>query len=209
MKLETIALYGYLFMATPIAPSQLTFSEYLVYDDGTDNRYELVDGELVMVPLPTAEHGDTIDELLHLFRAYIDSHNLPWKATDKAGVYTGINPLSRRERSRTPDLCVMTLAQWESLKADKKSSAVLKTPPVLVVEIVSPSSRTTDYESKRTEYESVKVPEYWIVDLIEQKVTVLTLVEGTYQEQVFTGCDRINSTTFLALELTVEKVLSV
>lgn len=29
-------------------PVKLTFEEYLAYDDGTDNRYELVDGELVM-----------------------------------------------------------------------------------------------------------------------------------------------------------------
>jgi Uma2 family endonuclease len=102
-------------MATPTTPTQLTFSEYLTYDDGTDNRYELVDGELVMVPLPTAEHGDTIDKLLEIFRAYIRSHNLPWKATDKAGVYTGKNPLSGRDRSRTPDLCVMTHLQWTEL----------------------------------------------------------------------------------------------
>jgi Uma2 family endonuclease len=196
-------------MATPTTPRPLTFEEYLVYDDGTDNRYELVDGELIMVPLPTAEHGDTIDELLKLFRAYIDSHNLPWKATDKAGVHTGINPTTQKDRSRTPDLCVMTLTQWAELKADKKAAAVLKTPPLLALEIVSPSSRTTDYQNKRSEYESAKVPEYWIVDLIGQKVTVLTLVEGAYLEQVFTGSDRIVSITFPELDLTVERILAV
>jgi Uma2 family endonuclease len=196
-------------MATPTTPRQLTFSEYLVYDDGTNNRYELVDGELVMVPLPTAEHGDTIDELLKIFRAYIDCHNLPWKATDKAGFYTGQNPQTLKDRSRTPDLCVMTLTQWASLKADKKSAAILKTPPLLALEIVSPSSRTTDYQNKRSEYESAKVPEYWIVDLIQQKVTVLNLVEGAYLLQVFTGGDRISSIIFPELDLSVERILAV
>jgi Uma2 family endonuclease len=196
-------------MATPTTPRQLTFEEYLTYDDGTDNRYELVDGELVMVPLPTAEHGDTIDELLKIFRSYIESHHLPWKATDKAGVYTGKNPSTGKDRSRTPDICVLTQAQWASLKASSQSSAVLKTPPLLVVEIVSPSSRTTDYENKRTEYESIKIPEYWIVDLIQSKVTVLTLVNANYQDRVFGGSDRITSITFPELELTVEQVLGV
>ncbi|MEQ8957682.1 MAG: Uma2 family endonuclease, partial [Coleofasciculus sp. C2-GNP5-27] len=42
---------------TPV--KNLTFEDYLSYDDGTDNIYELVDGKLVMVPLPTADHGDT------------------------------------------------------------------------------------------------------------------------------------------------------
>lgn len=78
----------------------------------------------------------------------------------------------------------------------------MRTPPLLVVEIVSPSSRKTDYQSKRSEYESAKVPEYWIVDLIQQKVTVLTLVEGAYQEQVFTDSSRIVSITFPELDLT-------
>ena len=57
-------------------PIKLNFEEYLTYDDGTDNRYELVDGSLVMVPLPTADHGDTIDLLLDSFRTYIRRQKL-------------------------------------------------------------------------------------------------------------------------------------
>jgi Uma2 family endonuclease len=39
------------------APAEkfMTFEEYLFYDDGTDNRYELVDGELVQMTLPTVK----------------------------------------------------------------------------------------------------------------------------------------------------------
>lgn len=58
-------------MATPIAPSSLSFEEYLTFDDGTDNRYELVDGELVMVPLPTPDHSDLIDLLRSTFQKLI------------------------------------------------------------------------------------------------------------------------------------------
>lgn len=43
---------------------KLTFEEYLTYNDGTDNRYELVDGELVIVPLLTGKHSDAIDYLI-------------------------------------------------------------------------------------------------------------------------------------------------
>jgi Uma2 family endonuclease len=196
-------------MTTPTTPRQLTFEEYLVYDDGTDNRYELVDGELIMVPLPTPDHSDLIDLLRDTFREQIRLKRHPWLVKGDVGVYTGVNPQTLRDRSRTPDLCIPTETQWAELKADKKAAAVLKTPPLLVVEIVSPSSRTTDYESKRTEYESAEVSEYWIVDLIQQKVTVLTLVDTGYQEQVFTGGARISSTTFPELDLTVERILAV
>jgi len=196
-------------MATPVAPKKLTFSEYLTYDDGTDNRYELVDGELVMVPLPTPDHSDLIDLLRSTFQKLILVKGHPWLVKGDVGVYTGVNPQTGRDRSRTPDLCVPTESQWAEVKANKKAAAVLRTPPLLVVEIVSPSSRTTDYQSKRSEYESAKIPEYWIVDLIQQKVTVLTLVEGSYTEQVFTGGDRISSIIFPELDLSVERILAV
>jgi Uma2 family endonuclease len=196
-------------MATPIVPSQLSFEEYLVYDDGTDNRYELVDGELVMVPLPTPDHSDLIDLLRATFQKLILIKGHPWLVKGDVGVYTGVNPQTGKDRSRTPDLCVPTESQWAEVKANKKAAAVLRTPPLLVVEIVSPSSRTTDYQNKRSEYESAKVPEYWIVDLIGQKVTVLTLVEGAYLEQVFTNSSRIVSITFPELDLTVERILAV
>jgi Uma2 family endonuclease len=43
------------------SPSKnLTFEEYLTYAQGTDNRYELINGSLVMVPLPTSDHSDVI-----------------------------------------------------------------------------------------------------------------------------------------------------
>ena len=65
----------------------LTFEEYLIYDQGTDNRYELVDGELIMVPLPTADHSDEIDLLLEIFRAEINQQKLLWKVKRDVGIY--------------------------------------------------------------------------------------------------------------------------
>ncbi|MUL36974.1 Uma2 family endonuclease [Gloeocapsopsis dulcis] len=39
-------------------PKNLSFAEYLAYDDGTDTRYELVYGELVAMSQPTGQHAD-------------------------------------------------------------------------------------------------------------------------------------------------------
>ncbi|HEY9710557.1 MAG TPA: Uma2 family endonuclease, partial [Oculatellaceae cyanobacterium] len=160
---------------TPV--KNLTFEQYLTYDDGTDNRYELVDGELVMVPLPTADHSDAIDLLYDAFRAQIRSSSEPWKVKRDVGVYIGKNPDTGKERSRTPDVCVMTAAQWAELKEVKRAAAVLRTAPLLVVEVVSPGSKKIDYESKQSEYEAIKIPEYWIVDLRKPQVSVLLLTD--------------------------------
>ena len=56
-------------------------------------------------------------------------------------------------------------------------------PPDLAVEIVSPDSVERDYDKKRRQCQRFKVPEYWIVDEEEQKVTLLRLSpQGKYRE---------------------------
>jgi Uma2 family endonuclease len=55
--------------------------------------------------------------------------------------------------------------------------------PDLAVEIVCPESIERDYEKKRKQYQDAQVPEYWIVDEIEEKVTLLRLdAKGKYRE---------------------------
>lgn len=90
-----------------------------------------------MVFLPTADHADEIDLLLEIFRAEISHQGLPFKATDKVGVYIGKSPKTGRAYSRTPDVCVMKFEAWSEIKADKRAAAVLRTVPMMVVEVVS------------------------------------------------------------------------
>lgn len=193
---------------TTARAKHLTFEEYLAYDDGTDNCYELVDGELVMVPLPTADHSDVIDLLSDAFRVEIGKQRLQWKVKRDVGVYTGLNPVTGKERSRTPDLCVITQAQWAELKTDKTKSAVLQAPPLLAVEVVSPASLKTDYEVKEFEYKNVRVIEYWTVDFRNSKVSVRLLNNGRYEPKEFRGSERIISQTFPELTLLAAQVLS-
>ena len=55
--------------------------------------------------------------------------------------------------------------------------------PDLAVEIVSPDSVERDYGKKREQYERYGVEEYWIVDELEEKVTLLLLqTSGRYRE---------------------------
>ncbi len=82
-------------------------------------------------------------------------------------------------------------------------------PPQLVVEVVSPGQENTDrdYRYKRSQYQALKIAEYWIVDPIQKRITVLTLVSGLYEEAVFAGDDAIASA--LLSELGQESLLTV
>jgi Uma2 family endonuclease len=80
-------------------------------------------------------------------------------------------------------------------------------PPTMVVEVVSPNQENRDYRYKRSEYAARGIAEYWIVDPIAQKVTVLEWVEGFYDERVYQGESAIASSIFANLELTASQVL--
>lgn len=177
-----------------------TFEEYLNYDDGTDIRYELEDGRLLEMPPASDTHEAIIMFLLHNLYREITRVNLDWEVRASG---TGVR--TTRKKSRLPDLIVMTPEQRKSIKG---RSAVLEVPPLLAVEVVSTESVKRDYKEKPQEYAAFKIPEYWVVDPIEQKVTVFTLANNQYKTSVFTGNQAIKSLTLPELTLTVERVLA-
>ena len=181
-------------------PIKLSFEEYLTYDDGTENRYDLVDGELVLMPPATGKHEAIITLLLIRFYLEIQRLGLDWQVRPSG---TGVR--TNRGKSRLTDLCVITAQQKQEIE---NTSAVLQSPPLLVVEVVSPESVKRDYEQKPAEYAAIQIPEYWIVDPLLNKVSILLLVDGSYQTAEFSGNDRIISQAFPELALTVEQVLS-
>jgi Uma2 family endonuclease len=81
--------------------------------------------------------------------------------------------------------------------------------PTLVVEVVSPGkiNEDRDYLYKRSEYAARGIPEYWIVDPIKERVTILILADRLYEEVVFQSSDRLISDTFPELALTAAQVL--
>ncbi len=183
-----------------VAYKLMSFEDYLHYDDQTDNRYELIDGELAFMSPPVLQHILIADFLTDLFKSEIKRLNLDWYCLKEVGVRTGFR------KSRLPDIAIVTKEQVEKMR---NQVAVFEISPLLVVEIVSPSSIKQDYRFKRSEYAGLEIPEYWIVDPLENKISVLVLEEGFYEVTEFSGTQPIISPTFKELVLTPEKILSV
>lgn len=184
-----------------IAPTEriFTFEEYLNYEDGTENRYELEDGILIKMPPASDLHEAIITFLLIRFYQQIDHLKLNWRVRPSG---TGVR--TENKKSRLPDLLVMTQEQRQSIKT---KSAVLEQAPELVVEVVSEESRKRDYEKKPKEYAKQSIPEYWIVDPIENKITICSLNNKFYSQKVFVGQEQVVSQIFPELNLTVETIL--
>jgi Uma2 family endonuclease len=177
-----------------------SFEDYLHYDDQTDNRYELIDGELALMSPPVLLHILIADFLADLFKQEVKRLQLDWYCLKEVGVRTGFR------KSRLPDIAVVTKAQVDVVR---NQVAVFEVSPLVVVEIVSESSVKQDYRFKRSEYAGLEIPEYWIIDPLENKVSVLVLEEGFYEVAEFKGVQRIVSPTFKALVVTPEQIFAV
>ena len=185
-----------------IATKNYSFEEYLNYNDGTDNKYELVNGELKLMPTPSGLHALILVLLYDIFKTEIDRLQQQWKVMPgTVGVRTADN------RSRIPDLVVLSEKQCQEIKTMR--TAVLQSAPLLAIEIVSPGNPEDDYRYKRSEYAVRDIAEYWIVDPEEEKVSVLLLVSGFYEVTEFRGDEAIKSVLFPELQLTANQVFSV
>ena len=190
------------------ATKLMSLEEFFTYDDGTDTCYELENGELLVMP-PESEINRRIASLL--FAYFFKGGILPQYLSMKTEiVVTGTGPTVR-----FPDLLVLSEAGVQALEGATRSTITLEMPPPrLVVEVVSPGTENVkrDYRYKKSQYEARGIDEYWIVDPIEQKVTVLVRVEGLYESQVFTGEQAIDSPFLKELQiedsLTAIQVLS-
>lgn len=153
-----------------------TKDEYL---DLTDNRrgIEFNAGTLEFLPMGTEEHQFAARALFRLLDAFVLQRGLG------EVLFTGIRIEIAPDKVREPDLAFMSKEN-----AARRSSRLWRGAD-LVVEVVSPTSsdRERDYQAKVAEYEAAGIPEYWIVDPQERRVTVLALQDGAYREHCVAG----------------------
>ncbi|MCA6605156.1 MAG: Uma2 family endonuclease [Pseudanabaena sp. M090S1SP1A06QC] len=191
---------------TKNAKPRVTFADYLTYFDGSDTKYELVDGELVAMSLGTSLHGEAIDRTYQAINAEINRTAQPWIVRQgQIGVRCprGIG----LDTVRIPDVVVMQQDNWQALQEREAVIDFDLSAPLLVIEVISPPTKNIDYRAKRTEYAARDIPEYWIIDPLESKVSVLINSDGWYDITEFFDSDRLISPTFPELQLTPQIIL--
>ena len=98
----------------------------------------------------TGQHGAITELITDCFKAEIRRQQLPWTAKDmRIGVQSPRG--GKWDTSQIPDVMVLPQSQWETLAQREAIITLDQPPPLLVVEVVSESTRTTDYCTKRSE----------------------------------------------------------
>lgn len=134
----------------------------------TGERYEVVDGNLVVTPPPSHRHQDVTNAIA------FELHRLcppEWRVRTEYALVLGTD-------GRVPDVSVVRV---DAPRTGSERYPVGPEAFGLVVEVVSPRSRKTDRFLKPGEYAEAGIPLYWRVEL-EPEVQVLSfeLVEGEY-----------------------------
>ncbi len=180
---------------------KMTLAEYLSYDDGTDTLYELEHGKLICMPV----ESDMNRRIAVFLFAFFYQLGIP---VYRLSMKTEVAVSGTRISVRIPDLMVLSEDLATALEGSSRSIVLMEMPPpALVVEVVSPRQENRDYRYKRSEYAARGILEYWIVDPLQKRVTVLEWVEGLYEEQIYTAAEPLISPLLGNLKLTCDQIL--
>ena len=200
-----------------IAQKNLSFEEFLNWDDESGRSFELVNGVAMPLSEPTAKHEDVIDGLCRLLVDHCQSLNLPYIPRQNKQVRLNAAP-GESESSRKADIVVFAKEEWVRMRQSSASAAAY-IPPPLAIEVVSTNWRD-DYRIKLNEYETLGILEYWIVDYAglggvqyigspkQSTVTINRLIDGEYQALRYQGEATIVSPTFPQLVLTIAQIIA-
>lgn len=159
---------------------RMTADEYLALGE-TAERYELVDGVVFMSPSPWANHNEMIAEIMVQMGIFDPKRTL-------LRMFPDTDLRLNLARVYRPDLSVYRAGRvMGSIKQ-------LKIPPDLVVEVLSESTKALDLITKRADYESFGVGEYWVLDPSDASVRQFARpAEGAPFEQQEPGAGVVRS----------------
>ena len=142
-----------------------TVDDYLRVSETSKERYELIDGELHVVPSPSFWHQNASSNLNDELKAFVRRRGLG------SVVYAPLDVVLSPVDVFQPDILYIS----NERKGIITQKGLINGAPDLVVEILSPSNARNDLTIKRAKYEAHGVREYWIVDPERRTVQVLSL----------------------------------
>jgi Uma2 family endonuclease len=174
-----------------IKAKRLTYEAWRALPE-TKQRYEIVDGVMLMPPAPTADHQWIMLELAVRLRSFVNERDLGVVLAAPVDLLIQRQPL----RTRQPDILYLGGERTGIRgRAELRGLQFLEMPPDLVVEVLSPNNRR-DTEGKLEDYRRIGVRECWLVSPEAETIEVLSFsaeeaasagifgIEGTLSSQV-------------------------
>lgn len=154
----------------PKATIKFTYEDYKNLPESETKRYELIEGELIMVPSPTFEHQDISVRLEFALYEFVRKHKLG------TVLDAPLDVVLDDENVVQPDIIFISKARSHIIHKE-----AIKGAPDLVIEILSPSTSERDRTVKKKLYARAGVTEYWLVDPESKTVELFKLGEAGFE----------------------------
>ena len=154
-------------MASLPNPTRVTYEEWLEMPVVKDGREEVVDGEIIFMPPAKSTHAFIVENLADELKRQLERRNYRILSSS-FGLVVREKPLT----CRNPDVVVFERASMV------EKDGYFRSPPQLAIEVLSPSETRRMTEHKVRDYESIGIPEVWIVGPEGATVEVLQLEDG-------------------------------
>ncbi len=186
-------------MSAPNRQIRFRYEDYKSLPESMEKRYELLDGDLLMVPAPSTAHQRISRNLEVHLHEYCQQTNFGEVLDSPVDVVLG--EADAREVVQ-PDILLVAKARLSIIAEEEIRGA-----PDLVVEILSTGTEHRDRGYKRILYGRYGVREYWIVDPAGRTIEIHTLTQSGLELRVsITGDEIVESTLLPDLELTAESI---
>ena len=149
-------------------PHRMTVDEYLPWAVTQDGRWELIDGRPIKIPSETFDHIDVKFYVCLVLKQLIDEAGLELH-TLSDGATVRINPHNANE----PDALVYAGPK-------RPGRSIELSDPIIVIEVISPTSGARDKTRKRADYFSLPSVEHYLV-VEPEPHTVLHFDRGNWQ----------------------------
>lgn len=181
-------------MRIPVPYAALTWDDLQAIPDELHHHYELIEGQILMAPSPNLSHQTVAFTVAVALRSAAPP--------DLQVVIAPFDFVPEPHTVLQPDVLVLRRGTSEHNRTI--------VAPVLVVEVLSPSSRTTDRTTKRELYARHGVEHYWIVDPEQPSLLALKRAEsGAYDERAtVSGDDTFRAAEPFAVELSPSRLLA-
>ena len=184
---------------------RITYEEYMALVDSSDQRYELIDGEVYLLASPRFNHQVVVSEIAwHLSNYFRSKPCRSLTAPLDVRLFGYATKFEEDPNVVQPD--VIVVCDEDKVNEDNKYEGI----PTLIVEVLSPSTKGKDMITKLNLYMKSGVSEYWIVNLESKSISQYTFSPKRELESAkdFREEDIVKSPVFEGLKIPLKDIFS-
>jgi Uma2 family endonuclease len=147
---------------------KLTYEDYLTLpDDG--NKYEILEGEIIMTPAPSIKHQTILRNLFLLIHSYVEEQKMGQV------FFAPVDVILSDHTVLEPDLLFVANENRNLIK-----ERGIFGPPDLCAEIISKSTAYYDLNDKKMLFAKHGVKEYWLVDQYRETMDIFSAAKDGF-----------------------------